>query len=1015
MTSSRSIFPDNPGAPDQTSAEDVRDEKARARARVGTVINKKWKLDALLGVGGMASVFAATHRNGSRAALKVMHTEFARDANIRERFLREGYVANRIDHSGRVAILDDDITDEGEPFLVMELLEGETAQQLWRRKQRRVPVDEALWIAAEVLGTLEVFHANSIVHRDLKPANIFITKDGTVKLLDFGVARMRGAPGEITRAGTALGTPSFMAPEQARGVSEEVDGRADIFSVGATLYALLSGQRLHQARSDGESFILAATQPAPSLARIAPHLPIEVIRLVDKALAWAPRNRFHSATTMRAEVLRVLEGIRSGAISKHPSSSMRRAIDEAAAEKPAIADEAPSPPPTASPDDPVVVKLNRIFKHLRELLSIAQLRGVGHPATDKVLGEMFAEILDAVRQTPSQVWWRVRPYGFVHREQMVWEPEPPFDRIPHNLFSAGVRGMQFLPGIVEEELRDLCALLLIDPERDLSPEDDVATVLWETRIEHVSCDILDDFVMGNAGGNQTFYQEADDVVSLARASRSSTADHLEAAAMPIETDAAALVAAKEAASALALDPVAKKALGAQLTMLPERWRERYIDALASAVVQSQRHGDLQIVARAVRGSFADFMRARQFTPMFSMLESLGVAIENLAKHEAAAVNAAFVEEVFTPEMIKLLMWEALGGPVTAGNFSQGTADSGEPSLSQPSLAASGERRPSAEGRRSDLGDTVPGAARAPVSSSVDSLAIGRHPLSQPTPGRLGRRSAELRGSTPPVNLDAIAQGLELILPRLHATHLNAVLDVISITAHEGIRRVLLNYINRALAQNQSAVTDIATRISSLDVTVMRTILRAVASLGSAESIAVLERLNRSSDPTVRSEVKACLSPNRDVLREELLALVDKGDPDERIAALKSLVGHEAREAVPHLVKRLQDGQFHKFTVNERREFFTAIWNLDAARAEPVLIEMVQKHGLFADEAVEQSRSLAADLLGERARSAEALHAVQNAAKRRWWNTQLLRDAANRAAESISARLGKPTGTGGEAL
>src|SRR6202042_2540683 len=164
---------------------------------------------------------------------------------------------------------------------------------------------EGLWIAAELLDVLKGFHEQGIVHRDIKPANIFITRENVVKLLDFGVARMREASGEATRAGTALGTPSFMAPEQAMGLADGVDGRADIFSVGATLYALLSGQRLHQGRTDNEAFILAATTPAPSLARVAPDLPVEVIGIVDKALAWDKRSRFDNATHMREEILRL--------------------------------------------------------------------------------------------------------------------------------------------------------------------------------------------------------------------------------------------------------------------------------------------------------------------------------------------------------------------------------------------------------------------------------------------------------------------------------------------------------------------------------------------------------------------------------------------------------------------------------------------------------------------------------------------------------------------------------------
>src|SRR5262249_27733735 len=204
-------------------------------------------------------------------------------------------------------------------FLVMELLDGETVQQLWKRNKRKLTVAEALPIAARVLETLAHFHAQTIVHRDLKPANVFITKEGLVKLLDFGVARMREAGGDKTRAGTALGTPSFMAPEQAMGLTDNVDGRADIFSVGATIYALLSGQRLHQGRTDNEAFILAATQPAPSLARVAPDMPVEVIALVDKALAWDPRNRFQSAESMCEEIQRIVEVLTVGARTPTPA------------------------------------------------------------------------------------------------------------------------------------------------------------------------------------------------------------------------------------------------------------------------------------------------------------------------------------------------------------------------------------------------------------------------------------------------------------------------------------------------------------------------------------------------------------------------------------------------------------------------------------------------------------------------------------------------------------------------
>src|SRR5690606_33481127 len=159
----------------------VRDARKKANERLGEWIKGKYRLDTLLGVGGMASVYSVTHRNGSRAALKILHTEFAREEPIRQRFLREGYVANKVSHPGVVRILDDDETELGEPYLMMELLEGETLRQLWKRNKRRLPMSQSIQIAADILDTLIPCHENKVIHRDLKPANVFLCTDGQIK------------------------------------------------------------------------------------------------------------------------------------------------------------------------------------------------------------------------------------------------------------------------------------------------------------------------------------------------------------------------------------------------------------------------------------------------------------------------------------------------------------------------------------------------------------------------------------------------------------------------------------------------------------------------------------------------------------------------------------------------------------------------------------------------------------------------------------------------------------------
>ncbi len=273
----------------------------RAKSRIGTVLRDKWRLDSLLGVGGSAAVYAATHRNGKRGAIKLLHPELSAQTGLVERFLREGYVANKIQHPGAVSVLDDDVTEDGLAFLVMELLEGYTLERRLR-KTTTVPVREALKMIEDLLDVLAAAHDIGIVHRDIKPANIFVTKQKELKVLDFGIARLveqeKLVYGE-TQMGQALGTPAFMPPEQARGRWDEVDARTDIWAVGATLWALITGQRPRRADTSQEELMLAMSQPMPSVTVLAPQVSPEVARLVDRALAFEKGGRWPNARTMQ--------------------------------------------------------------------------------------------------------------------------------------------------------------------------------------------------------------------------------------------------------------------------------------------------------------------------------------------------------------------------------------------------------------------------------------------------------------------------------------------------------------------------------------------------------------------------------------------------------------------------------------------------------------------------------------------------------------------------------------------
>jgi serine/threonine-protein kinase len=283
--------------------------RLRSRERLGHVLSGKWRLDELLGIGGMAAVYAATHRNGNRVAIKVLHAHCAVHESLCSRFQREGYVANLIDHPGAVRVLDDDRTDDGTVYLVMELLEGETLGARLIR-EGPMPAVEAATYVHDLLGVLASAHAKGIVHRDIKLDNLFITKSGELKVLDFGIARLSESadPGDGVRTdvGAMLGTPAYMAPEQALARSDQIDAQTDLWAAGATLFRLLTGRCVHEATTVNEQLVKAATEPAPPLLSILDTAPPDLACIVDRALAFQKAARWASAEDMQDALERLL-------------------------------------------------------------------------------------------------------------------------------------------------------------------------------------------------------------------------------------------------------------------------------------------------------------------------------------------------------------------------------------------------------------------------------------------------------------------------------------------------------------------------------------------------------------------------------------------------------------------------------------------------------------------------------------------------------------------------------------
>jgi len=308
-----------PAAPQDLPNEG--DRLRRAAARIGDFVNARWRLDSLIGLGGMASVYAATHRNGKRVAIKMLHPELSGLAGVKDRFIEEGYIANRVKHEGTASVYDDGETADGLVYLVMDLLEGQTLDARLEM-EKTLPAREVLAITRALLDILAAAHDEGIVHRDVKPANIFITHRGAVRLLDFGIAHCIGAGHARTSqwVGT-IGTPGFMPPEQARGQWEQVDARTDLWAVGATMFTALTGREVHVAGTVDEELVLARTGRAPSLGAILSTAPRLLVNLVDRALAFDPSERWPGARAMQA-------ALRLAQIAVEPQPARIAATDE---------------------------------------------------------------------------------------------------------------------------------------------------------------------------------------------------------------------------------------------------------------------------------------------------------------------------------------------------------------------------------------------------------------------------------------------------------------------------------------------------------------------------------------------------------------------------------------------------------------------------------------------------------------------------------------------------------------
>ncbi len=267
---------------------------------LGTTIGA-YRVARLLGIGGMGRVYKGVHPTiGSRVAIKVLSRECSDRRDLVERFFAEAKAVNLIRHESIVDVLDLAHLPDGRPYLVMEFLDGSSLSAIIEQAKRGgmpLPIGGVARLAAEVLDALGAAHAKGIVHRDLKPDNVYVTPSGRPKVLDFGIAKLTDTTtGSSTRTGSLLGTPHYMAPEQAAG--RPVDHRADLYAIGVILFECFTGRKPFNAEALFDLLRMHVEAPPPSPRQLRPDLPPELEHVIMVALAKQPDQRFANAQAM---------------------------------------------------------------------------------------------------------------------------------------------------------------------------------------------------------------------------------------------------------------------------------------------------------------------------------------------------------------------------------------------------------------------------------------------------------------------------------------------------------------------------------------------------------------------------------------------------------------------------------------------------------------------------------------------------------------------------------------------
>jgi serine/threonine protein kinase len=377
--------------------------------RVGEVLASKYRLEALLGSGGMGHVYRAVNEHVGRAvAIKVLRSEHAENLQVVERFLREARAANLVRHPNVVDVLDIGKEDGGAPFIVQELLDGEDLAHFVERRGGKLPFEEVCDLLLPVIAAVAEAHAQGVVHRDIKPENVFLAKTKgarapTPKLLDFGISKVRAPDLRATEVGMMMGTPAYMAPEQVQG-AREADPRSDVWALGVMMFELIAGRMPFDMEASA-LFVAIATKDAPTLLDVRAEVTPAVSRVVERCLRRQPDERYPSAAELERDLRHVLDGTELEATGKRsiPAAAFALAPDLV----PDLVPAAPRMPSRTAPTAPT--QLPASTPPRTPSTSVPEPRSTRLAVGASLPGVVLAPGPSSVKRPGTRASWGVRP------------------------------------------------------------------------------------------------------------------------------------------------------------------------------------------------------------------------------------------------------------------------------------------------------------------------------------------------------------------------------------------------------------------------------------------------------------------------------------------------------------------------------------------------------------------------------------------------------------------------------